>query len=80
MPEARDGIISPNSRHHHVKNDTGVVGSRWAPRSSKPVAGRVAGRGGFDSHSLPPFISQKPPYASLWQGEVTNYIASPPIF
>jgi hypothetical protein len=35
-------------------NDTGVVGSRWAPRSSKPVAGRVAGRGGFDSHPLPP--------------------------
>ena len=32
----------------------GVVGSRWAPRSSKPVAGRVAGRGGFDSHPLPP--------------------------
>jgi len=36
--------------------DTGVVGSRWAPRSSKPVAGRVAGRGGFDSHALPPCI------------------------
>ena len=33
----------------------GVVGSRWAPRSSKPVAGRVAGRGGFDSHPLPPY-------------------------
>ena len=28
--------------------------SRWAPRSSKPLAGRVAGRGGFDSHALPP--------------------------
>ncbi len=35
---------------------TGVVGSRWAPRSSKPVAGRTAGRGGFDSHPLPPFL------------------------
>ena len=34
---------------------TGVVGSRWAPRSSKPVAGRSTGRGGFDSHPLPPF-------------------------
>ena len=54
MPEVRDGIISPKSGHHPVKNNTGVVGSRWAPRSSKPVAGRVAGRGGFDSHPLPP--------------------------
>ncbi len=35
----------------------GVVGSRWAPRSSKPVTGRVAGRGGFDSHPLPPLFS-----------------------
>ena len=32
----------------------GVDESRWAPRSSKPLAGRVAGRGGFDSHALPP--------------------------
>ena len=32
----------------------GVVRSRWASWSSKPVAGRVAGRGGFDSHPLPP--------------------------
>jgi hypothetical protein len=32
----------------------GVVESWWAPRSSKPVAGRVAGRSGFDSHPLPP--------------------------
>jgi Zn-dependent protease with chaperone function len=31
----------------------GVVESRWAPRSSKSVAGRTASRGGFDSHSLP---------------------------
>ncbi len=31
----------------------GVVESRWAPRSSKSVAGRYASRGGFDSHSLP---------------------------
>ncbi len=31
----------------------GVVGPRWAPRSSKSVAGRYAGRGGFDSHPLP---------------------------
>ncbi len=35
----------------------GVVESRWAPRSSKPVAGRVAGRGGFDSHPLPPLFT-----------------------
>ncbi len=27
--------------------------SRRASWSSKPVAGRVAGRGGFDSHPLP---------------------------
>lgn len=32
----------------------GVVRSRWASWSSKPVAGRVAGRGGFDSHPLSP--------------------------
>ncbi len=38
---------------------TGVVGSRWAPRSSKPVAGRAAGRGGFDSHPLPPFYDEE---------------------
>ena len=31
----------------------GVVKSRRASWSSKPVAGRVAGRGGFDSHPLP---------------------------
>ncbi len=34
----------------------GVVESRWAPRSSKSVAGRYASRGGFDSHSLPLFF------------------------
>lgn len=34
----------------------GVVRSRWASWSSKPVAGRVAGRGGFDSHPLPPMF------------------------
>ena len=34
--------------------ETGVDESRWAPRSSKPLAGRVAGRDGFDSHALPP--------------------------
>jgi hypothetical protein len=31
-----------------------VVRSRRASRSSKPAAGRVAGRGGFDPHPLPP--------------------------
>ena len=35
----------------------GVVGPRWAPRSSKSVAGRYAGRGGFDSHPLLPTIN-----------------------
>lgn len=35
----------------------GVVRSRWASWSSKPVAGRVAGRGGFDSHPLSPIVS-----------------------
>jgi membrane-associated protease RseP (regulator of RpoE activity) len=34
----------------------GVVRSRWASWSSTPVAGRVAGRGGFVSHPLPPII------------------------
>ena len=38
----------------------GVVESRWAPRSSKSVAGRNASRGGFDSHSLPPLIRFSP--------------------
>ena len=33
---------------------TGAVGSRWAPRSSKPVRSRVTRPGGFDSHALPP--------------------------
>ena len=42
----------------------GVVESRWAPRSSKSVAGRNASRGGFDSHSLPPFIRSSPPIMS----------------
>lgn len=32
----------------------GVDGPRWVPRSSKPVAGRLAGRGGFDTHPFPP--------------------------
>jgi hypothetical protein len=31
----------------------GMDESRWALRSSKPLAGRVAGRGGFDSHPFP---------------------------
>ncbi len=39
----------------HISN-LGVVESRWAPRSSKSVAGRVAGRGGFDSHPFPPIL------------------------
>ncbi len=39
----------------HRTCNLGVAGSRWASRSSKPVAGRVAGRGGFDSHPLPLF-------------------------
>ena len=34
----------------------GVVRSRRASRSSTPVAGRVAGRGGFDPHPLPPVL------------------------
>jgi hypothetical protein len=34
----------------------GVVRSRWASWSSTPVAGRVAGRGGFDSHPLSPIL------------------------
>ncbi len=33
----------------------GVGEFRWAPRSSKPVTGRSASRGGFDSHPFPPF-------------------------
>ncbi len=37
----------------------GVVRSRWASWSSKPVAGRVAGRGGFDSHPLSPAFGRQ---------------------
>ncbi len=45
-----------------------MLRSRWASRSSKPVAGCIASRGGFDSHAFPPFqreiqntkIRQKP--------------------
>ena len=37
----------------------GVVKSRWASWSSKPVAGRVAGRGGFDSHPLSPILGNR---------------------
>jgi glutaredoxin len=36
----------------------GMAESWWAPRSSKPVAGRVAGRGGFDSHPFPPVLNR----------------------
>jgi hypothetical protein len=39
-----------------VSLSPGVVRSRRASRSSKPAAGRVAGRGGFDPHPLPPFL------------------------
>ena len=54
-------LISENFTHF-IRKDImpmfrGVVESRWAPRSSKSVAGRNASRGGFDFHSLPPFIS-----------------------
>ena len=34
----------------------GMDRSRWASRSSKPVAGRIAGRGGFDPHPFPPIF------------------------
>ena len=37
--------------YHHFR---GVDGSRWVPRSSKPVTPRSAWRCGFDSHALPP--------------------------
>ena len=36
----------------------GVVRSRWVSWSSTPVAGRVASRGGFDSHPLSPTSTQ----------------------
>lgn len=34
----------------------GMVRSWWASRSSTPVSGRVASRGGFDSHPFPLFF------------------------
>jgi hypothetical protein len=50
----------------------GVVKSRRASWSSKPVAGRVAGRGGFDSHPLP---LQRPPRGDYSSG--TARVRSP---
>jgi hypothetical protein len=49
--------ISCFSRSLRVCLPAGVVRSRRASRSSKPAAGRVAGRGGFDPHPLPPIYS-----------------------
>jgi hypothetical protein len=49
--------LIPYGRYGILEFREGVVGSRWAPRSSKPVAGCTAGRGGFDSHPLPPSYS-----------------------
>ena len=46
----------------------GVVRSRWASWSSKPVAGRVAGRGGFDSHPLSPKFLSKTLKVSMVHG------------
>ncbi len=48
-----DGAPRRGSRwvYHRCR---GVEGSRWVPRSSKPVTLRSARRGGFDSHALPP--------------------------
>ncbi len=37
----------------------GVVRSRWVSWSSTPVAGRVASRGGFDSHPLSPISVER---------------------
>src|SRR5439155_26694836 len=42
------------------EDGTGAEGSRWIPRSSKPVARRSASRGGFDSHALPPLTRTMP--------------------
>ena len=49
------GLPLPSNPARGMLNP-GVVESRWVPRSSKPVAGRYAGRGGFDTHPLPPFL------------------------
>ena len=48
----------------------GVDGVRWCPRSSKPLWGRVAVLGGFDSHALPPHLA-KPTAGWLchWPGD-----------
>ena len=42
-------------RHPRATITRGAEGSRWVPRSSKPVTLRSAWRGGFDSHALPPW-------------------------
>jgi hypothetical protein len=58
------GFLNPTlslpcaSTLHRVSLRAGVVRSRWVSWSSKPVAGRVAGRGGFDSHPLPPMFER----------------------
>ena len=57
MPATRRSVHSPLSAlgaSGILARPLGVAGSRWAPRSSKPAAGRSAGRGGFDSHPPPP--------------------------
>ena len=41
-------------RSHPRYHRRGADGSRWVPRSSKPVTPRSAWRGGFDSHAFPP--------------------------
>ena len=51
-----DSAPSCQSRLLRVCLPPGVVRSRRASRSSTPVAGRVASRGGFDPHPLPPCV------------------------
>ena len=63
--DGRAEARSNGHRHDHrqgsaLASDVGAEGSRWVPRSSKPVARRSASRGGFDSHALPPPCSARP--------------------
>src|SRR5215212_5965478 len=52
----RSGGTATHGRH--TIGNRGVAGSRWIPRSSKPVTLRSARRGGFDSHALPPALQE----------------------
>src|SRR5450759_3966422 len=65
-------------RRYHPR--MGAVGSRWAPRSSKPVRSRLTRPGGFDSHALPPpdFGSARRRSSAIIAGVIAPAAPRPP--